>query len=85
MERTVVKTYGRGSFLGILSPLIAFVMARAGMNGWERRAEQQMEDDAIAMQKRGYRVASANEYRVPMFGVAWFEVTYEPADPSDSN
>jgi hypothetical protein len=76
-NRTIVKTYGRGSFLAFLSPLLAFFMARRGMNGWERSGERDMEADAIAMAAQGYRVVSADEYTLPMFGIAYFTVTYE--------
>ena len=78
MDRTVTKTYGRGSLLGFISPLVAFLMASLGMNGWERRAKRDMEADVLAMQRKGYRVVSADEYRWPIFGIAWFKVTYQP-------
>src|SRR6266496_6843334 len=51
---TVVKTYGAGGFLGLLSPLLAFLMARKGMNGWQQSALREMEDDAVAMARQGY-------------------------------
>ncbi len=81
-RRTVVKTYGRGSFLAFLGPLFAYFMASRGMNGWEERAQRDMRDDAVAMEARGYRVVSADEYRVPLLGIAWFRVTYELAPTS---
>jgi hypothetical protein len=73
----VTKTYGRGSLLGLLSPILSFVMARSGMNGWERSGRVDMERDGLAMEGRGYRVASADEYRLPFLGITWFEVSYE--------
>jgi hypothetical protein len=76
----VTKTYGRGSLLGFLSPLLAYLMASMGMNGWERRAERQMEADVLSMQAKGYRVVSADEYTWGRFGIAWFKVTYERSD-----
>jgi hypothetical protein len=77
-ERTIVRTYGRGSFLAFLSPMLAFLMARRGMNGWERSGERDMEKDATAMAARGYHVVSADEYTLPVFGITYFKVTYKP-------
>jgi hypothetical protein len=77
---TVVKTYGRGSFLGLLSPLIAFLMARQGMNGWQQSAIRGMEDDAVAMARQGYRVASSDEVGIPLLGIIAYRVTYELMD-----
>ena len=76
-QRTIVKTYGRGSLLGVLSLPIAFVMARAGMRGWEDSAAQAMQKDVALMTARGYRVVSADEYTVPAFGFVYFKVRYE--------
>ncbi len=73
---TVTKTYGRGSFLAFLSPLLAFFMARRGLNGWEQTAAADMQRDALAMQDRGYRVVTAEEFTLPVLGVAWFQVVY---------
>jgi hypothetical protein len=73
----VVKTYGRGSFLGLLSPLLALLMARQGMNGWRQSAAREMEDDAAVMARKGYRVASSDEIGVPLLGIVAFRVTYE--------
>ncbi len=73
----VVRTYGRGSFLGFLSPLLAYFMAAAGMRGWETSARRAMEQDAVEMARRGYRVASADETTLPALGIVSFRVTYE--------
>lgn len=73
----MVKTYGAGSFLGLLSPLLAIFMARAGMNGWQQRAMRQMQDDAVAMARQGYRVASTDEVAMPLLGIIAYRVTYE--------
>ena len=75
----VTRTYGRGSLLGFLAPLFAYVMAAAGMRGWEESARRAMEDDVMAMARRGYRVRSADEYRMPLLGIVFFKVTYEPS------
>lgn len=79
----VVRTYGRGSFLAFLSPLLAWLMASRGMNGWERSAEGEAQRDALVMEDRGYRVVGAQEYSIPALGIAWFKVTYEHAVGND--
>ena len=80
VDGLVTKTYGRGSLLGFLSPLFAYLMASAGMDGWRRRAEQDMQADVLAMEAKGYRVISIDEYAWPVLGIAWFRVTYERSD-----
>ena len=81
---TVVKTYGRGSFLAFLSPLLSAFMAARGMDGWELAGRREMQADATAMQVRGFRVVDAEEFRIPALGVTWFQVTYEPdSSPRD--
>jgi hypothetical protein len=80
-KRIVVKTYGRGSLLGLLSPLLAFFLASRGMNGWQQSAIRRMEDDAVAMSRRGYRVISSDEASLPIFGITYYKVTYEHIDP----
>jgi hypothetical protein len=81
-DTKVVKTYGAGSFLGLLSPLLAFFMARRGMNGWQQSAIRQMEDDAVAMSRSGYRVVSSDEIAKPLLGIVSYRVTYERMDDS---
>jgi hypothetical protein len=76
-QRTVVKTYGAGSFLGLLSPLLALFMARQGMNGWQQSALRKMEDDAVAREGQGYRVLSSDEIGLPILGIVGYRVTYE--------
>ena len=73
---TITRTYGKGSFLAFLSPLLSFFMARRGLNGWEGIAAQEMERDVLEMEHRGYRVVSADEFTLPALGVTWFRVTY---------
>ena len=75
-RETITRTYGKGSFLAFLGPLLAFFMARRGMNGWEAIGARQMQRDVLAMQERGYRVLAADEMRLPLLGVTWFRVTY---------
>jgi hypothetical protein len=79
-QRVVVKTYGRGSFLGLLSPLLAFLMASRGMNGWRQSAIREMEEDAVAMARRGYGIVSTQEFGIPLFGIIAYKVTYELVD-----
>jgi hypothetical protein len=76
-----VKTYGRGSILGFLSPLLAYVMAARGMNGWEASAFRDMERDATEMARQGYRVVASEERGFPALGITWFSLTYELSDP----
>ena len=66
-----------GSLMGAWSLLIAYVMAAGGMHGWRDSAIRDMEEDAIELAKRGYRVVSTNEYTLPLFGMGYFRVTYE--------
>ena len=74
---TVERTYGRGSFLAFLSPLLAWAMASRGLNGWEQSAEEDAQKDVLRMEDRGYRVVSADEYRIAVLGITWFKVTYQ--------
>jgi hypothetical protein len=76
----VVKTYGRGSLLGLLSHPFAFLMASRGMNGWQESAAREMEDDAVAMARRGYRVVASGECGFPRLCITYFKVTYQLAD-----
>jgi len=76
----VVKTYGRGSLLGLLSLPFAFLMASRGMNGWQDSAARDMEDDAVAMARQGYRVVASGEYGIPRLGITHFKVTYQLVD-----
>ncbi len=81
-KRTVIRQYGRDSFLGLLSPLLALITV--GILGPDRRAaaiERAMEKDAALMFARGYRIASTQEYTVPRLGVGYLKVTYELVDP----
>ena len=81
-KQIIVREYGRASFLGLLSPLLALVTV--GILGSDRRAaaiERAMEKDAALMFARGYRIASSREYSLPRFGVGYLKVTYELVDP----
>lgn len=83
-KRIVVKTYGRGSLLGLLSVLFTWVMARRGMHGWQETAAREMEDDSVAMSRRGYRVIDSRELGIPRLGTVYYQVTYERAADSTS-
>lgn len=83
--RVITKTYGRGSLLGLLSLAFAFVMASRGMRGWQESAARAMEDDAVEMAKRGYRIASSGEHGWPVFGITYYKVTYERVDAPASS
>jgi len=76
-RRVVVKTYGRGSLLGLLSLPFALLMASRGMNGWQESAARDMEDDAVTMARRGYRVVASGEHGFPRLGIAYHTVTYQ--------
>ena len=76
----VVKTYGCGSLLGLLSLPFAFLMAPRGMNGWQDQAARDMEDDAVEMTRQGYRVVASGEYGIPLLGITHFKVTYQLVD-----
>jgi hypothetical protein len=76
----VVKTYGRGSLLGFLSIPFAFLMASRGMHGWQESAARDMEDDAVAMARQGYRVVKSGEYGIPLLGITYYKVTYQLVD-----
>jgi hypothetical protein len=78
--RIIVKTYGRGSLLGLLSLPFAFLMASRGMNGWQESAARDTEDDAVAMARQGYRVVASGEYGIPLLGITCFKVTYQLVD-----
>ena len=81
-KRVVVKEYGRDLLLLAalnpipgLNPLMTVLMPRLV----EGRAELQaraIEKDAALMAKRGYRIASSQEY-APRPGITYRKVTYE--------
>ena len=61
----------------MLSPIFAAVMASQGMHGWQESAARAMEDDAVVMVRRGYRVVTSDAYGWLRFGVVYYKVTYE--------
>lgn len=81
-RRTVVRQYGRDSILfAALNPLMtAILVGMFGLKGPLRNDERlalAMEKDAVAMAKRGYRIAATRDYESPFFGIVYHMVTYE--------
>ena len=83
-QQTVVRTYGRDSLLGLVNPLLTLIVRTFGISIRLKSDDQvaaEMERDALAMFKRGYRIASSEQYEMNPFGVTWYRVTYELVDP----
>lgn len=78
--KRMVKHYGRGSLLGVLSLPVAWMMASRGATGWQEKAQRDMEKDAAEMIRQGYRIVSTEEKQVPAFAMYWLDVTYELID-----
>jgi hypothetical protein len=82
---TVVKTYGRWSFLGLISPLLAILyVGRLRAEGRVFSEDPAVIADMSEMARKGYRVVSMQQYELPMFGIDYRTVTYQRADRSDS-
>jgi hypothetical protein len=81
----VVREYGRDSLLVWVNLLVAAIFASTGRRVGLRSDEQlaaRMEADAAAMRKKGYLVASVQEFSLPGLagptaGAKWYRVTYE--------
>ena len=85
-RRVVVRTYGRDSLVGLLNPLLTLMVRAFGMQLRFRSEDQvrlEMERDAVAMIRKGYRVASSEQFEMQPFGIIWHRVTYELAAPPD--
>jgi hypothetical protein len=84
-KRVVVKEYGRDSFLGLINPLMTFLIlsgrGSTARSNYQARLIEKMEDDSVAMQRLGYRMVSSREYERPALGITYFKVTYELAEP----
>lgn len=82
-----MRTYGRDSLLIAINPILSTLEAAFGLRvGLRSDAEIRdlMEKDALAMQAKGYRVVSADEFAIPAFAATparanWYRVTYERA------
>jgi hypothetical protein len=82
-QRTVVKTYGRWSFLGLISPLLAMLyVGRLRTEGRLASEDPAVIHDIAEMARRGYRVVSMEQYELPVFGIDFRKVTYELAERS---
>jgi hypothetical protein len=80
--RRVTRIYGADTLLGLLSPLITmFMVSRGAWGPRDAAVLREMEKDAQTMADRGYRVASAERFELPLFGAAYEKVTYELVDP----
>ncbi len=81
--RTVVKTYGRDSLIALVNPFLALMARTVGFQLRLKSEDQvalEMERDAIAMLRKGYRVVSSQQFEIAPFGAIWHKVTYELAD-----
>ena len=80
-KRIVVKTYGRDSLLGLLSPLLSAVLVSLGREGLRLKSEAQvareMQKDAEVMAGNGYRIVSSEHFEIARFGMAYEKVTFE--------
>ena len=73
----IIRRYGMGSLLAVLSLPIAAFMSALGMNGWQQTAILDMEKDSVALARQGFRMTSSEEHAVPLFGVVYYTATYE--------
>ncbi|MGZ6265641.1 MAG: hypothetical protein ACXWN4_01875 [Candidatus Limnocylindrales bacterium] len=84
-RRVVVREYGRDSFLGLLNPLMTFLILGArnatARTNYRARLIEKMEDDSVEVRRLGYRVVSSREYERPALGITYFKVTYELVQP----
>ena len=74
----VVKMYGPGGFVGLLNPFVTAVMVARG--SWREPEVELIEKDTQEMAKQGYRMVSSQQYKLPLLGIAYQEVTYELVD-----
>jgi hypothetical protein len=88
-KRTIVKDYGRDTFLVaanlLLAPVVAALGLRVGLLS-EADVRDRMERDSLRMAERGYRVAAADRLAVPWLArlglgdrTSFYRVTYELA------
>ncbi len=82
-KRAVTKSYGRDGLIALVNPLLTLIMRAFGVQPRlrpEERVVAEMERDAAAMIRAGYRIASQEQFEMPPFEVTWYRVTYELAD-----
>ena len=78
--RTVVRTYGRWSFLGLISPLLAILyVGHLRAEGRVASEDPAVIRDIAEMARKGYRVVSVEQYELPLFGIDYRRVTFELA------
>jgi hypothetical protein len=84
-KHVVVKEYGRDSFLGLINPIMTLLIlggrGTGGRSNYQARLMENMEKDAAAMFRRGYRISSSREYERATLGISYYKVTYELIDP----
>ncbi len=79
--RTVVRSYGRWSFLGLISPLLAILyVGRLRAEGRVVSEDPAVLHDIAEMAREGYRVVSMEQYELPLFGIDYRRVTFELAE-----
>ncbi len=81
-----MKTYGRDSLLILANPILSTLQSLLGLRvGLQSDAQilDRMQKDALEMEKRGYRVVSADEFDLPLVApvagrnATYYRVTYE--------
>jgi len=88
-KQRVVRTYGRDSLLVWVNPVLSAIEALLGLRvGLRSDAEirARMQDDVLDMERRGYRVVTADELELPVLlapgkRANYYRVTYELDDP----
>lgn len=84
-KHIVVKQYGRDSFLGLINPIMTLLIlggrGTRGRSNYQARLMENMEKDAAAMIRQGYRISSSREYERTALGISYYKVTYELIDP----
>ncbi len=79
-QRVVVKEYGRNSLFALALWPVALLLGRQGMENRQAAQVRDMERDALAMRKLGYRIVSTQEYTMPLLSISYLRVTYELTD-----
>jgi hypothetical protein len=78
----MVKLYPSYILLGMVNPFMYLLMlAMQGASGRLRSAAQEMDDDAVEMARRGYRIHSVEELETALIRMPYLRVTYELVDP----
>lgn len=84
-KRIVVKEYGRDSLLGLINPIMTLLIlggrGTRGRSNYQARLMENMDKDAAAMFRQGYRISSSREYERATLGISYYKVTDELIDP----